>query len=462
MPFTPPYPKPLTRTGGRTFYRLKAFLEARRCSIASLLDRSYSMRMGEIWMPFRRFFMVCEPSLIEQVLIADADKFPKSLIVEEMLGILMKDSIIATNGELWQRQRRMMNPAFEQARIKVVFDLMRGAVDDSIARIDRRLAEPEQAIDLELTHVTADIIFRTIFSRPLTGDESETMFRAFTVFQEMAFAHGMLRTAGLPKFFTLPRQWKARRAARVIRGILDPLVKARYDSHMRGEGKGEQDILASMIAIADPETGQRFSLDELCSQVVMLFLAGHETSAASLAFTLYLIAMEPAAQERMSQESIAVLADRPAQFTDMKRLDFIRDVFREALRLYPPMAFMPREAACPMQMRDKDIKPGDIVNVSPWLMHRHRRFWKEPDVFDPGRFADPASVESQRCAYLPFSQGRRVCLGAAFAMQESTLILAMLLRRYRFEPVPGFVPKPVGRLTVRSENGIRLRVMRRA
>ena len=145
----------------------------------------------------------------------------------------------------------------------------------------------------------------------------------------------------------------------------------------------------------------------------------------------------------------------------MRKLKFTRNVFSETLRLYPPIAFLPRDAACPMTMRSKKIRKGAVVNPSPWLLQRHRRYWDRPDEFDPDRFDRNSSLESLRSCYIPFSKGPRVCIGASFAQQEAILIIDSRMRRYRFDPVPGFEPKPAGRLTVRSTNGIKLRVVKR-
>jgi cytochrome P450 len=444
----------------KLLFRPQKFLRSRHCSLASLMDVSYSMHMGEVGLPHKRIYIANQPDLVQRILVDEAENFPKSGIIADMLDLLMGDSIFVSNGAVWKRQRRMMNPAFEAARIKIVFDLMMQAVDALVARIDA-LAGGEVAIDVEMTHVTADIIFRTIFSKPLTAEEARLIYDAFIRFQETAFAHGMTRTVGFPSLFTYFRQRRAKVAAADIRGVLDPLVKARYDSFHKGEPQSHQDILQALIAIKDAETGTHFDLRELCEQVSMLFLAGHETSASALSWALYLLAMDQEVQERLHRETIAVLGSRPPQFSDMKKLSFTRNVFSEALRLYPPVAFLPRSAACPVHMRDKDIKAGSMITVSPWLIQRHRRYWREPDSFDPGRFDRDDTVEAQRTAYLPFSKGARVCLGAAFALQEGTLILANLARRFKFDPVPGFVPKPIGRLTVRSENGIRLIVWKR-
>ncbi len=194
----------------------------------------------------------------------------------------------------------------------------------------------------------------------------------------------------------------------------------------------------------------------------MLFLAGHETSATALAWSLYLMASCPHIQERVHAEAAAVYGARTPQFADMRRLPLTRDVFRESMRLYPPVAFLARDAIQTEKMLTRTVEPGSVVFVSPWLMHRHATHWDRPDAFDPDRFETPGGQEALKCAYLPFSMGPRVCAGAAFALQEAVLLLSVLAQRYRFLPTPGHVPEPVARLTLRSANGIPLIVEKRS
>jgi len=156
-----------------------------------------------------------------------------------------------------------------------------------------------------------------------------------------------------------------------------------------------------------------------------------------------------------------VLGDRAPVYDDIRNLKFVRNVFQETLRLYPPVGFLPRQASKCEHMRGKEVKPGDMMVVSPWLMHRNPNYWDNPDGFDPDRYDDGACKESLRNAYFPFSLGPRICTGAGFAKQEAMIVLSSLIRNYRFEAVPEHVPVPIGRLTVCSENGIRLRVFRR-
>jgi cytochrome P450 len=425
-----------------------------------LYDRSYSMHLGEVWTPSRRCYFVNQPDLVNRVLVKESDRYPKSVAMGSMLEFLMGTGVFVSNGALWRKQRRMLNPAFDQARIRDVFPLMRIATEDMAERLRRHGDGEVLAIDEETTHVTADIIFRTIYSRPLRSEESRRIFRAFGRFQELAYAQGVWNMAGVPHWLS-PGRLFARRQANVIRGLLERAVQNRLDELASDAKIERRDILASLLETKDPESGEKFTRKDLVDQISVLFLAGHETSASVLAWALYLIAKQPDIQARLHAESVAAFGDRQPEFADMKKLRLARDVFRETLRLYPPVSFMSRDATETVKMRDKTVKPGEMIFVSPWLIQRNTRLWDRPDVFDPDRFSDPASKESQRCAYLPFSAGPRVCLGASFAMQEGMLILAYLARHFRFEPVEGHTPRPIARLTLRSENGIRLHVFKR-
>jgi cytochrome P450 len=195
----------------------------------------------------------------------------------------------------------------------------------------------------------------------------------------------------------------------------------------------------------------------MVDQVAIFFLAGHETSASALAWTLYLLAMYPDWQEKVAEEAARELEPEKIYFSTLKRLKIARDVFREALRLYPPVPMMVREATKCEHFRDRDVTPGAQIVLSPWHLHRHDRIWERPDEFDPARFATPNGRKGLREAYMPFSEGPRVCTGSGFAMAEGPLLLAMLVRAFRFELVEGKPAMPVAHLTVRGKDGIWLR-----
>jgi cytochrome P450 len=456
--FCPVYPKPLKSKASM----LLMFFGKRRSWLDGLYERSYGMKMGEIKLPGLALYMVNEPPLVRRVLVEQAAKFPKHTLLGKLLKPLLGESIFTTNGEQWQRQRAMMDQSFAQTRLKLVFPLMKAAASAMQERLDRLPDGAAYDVDVEMTHVTADIIFRTILSQTLSGASAHKIFDAFTRFQELA-----PRIVN-PVLFKLPRlfaPWLAIRrsnaAAGEIRAHLEGFIRPRYEAHNQGNPGAHQDILASLLDAVDPQTGRGFSFDELVDQVAMLFLAGHETSASALAWSLYLIAMSPEIQERMHDEAVAVLGGKDPDYSDIKQMSLIWNVFRETLRLYPPVGFFARQATETQPMRDKTIHAGASVVIAPWLIHRHRDLWERPDEFDPDRYNTDSARESLKCAYLPFGLGPRVCMGATFALQEAGLILATLVKRYRFEPLPDHQPQPVGRLTIRSDNGIRVRILKR-
>jgi cytochrome P450 len=334
---------------------------------------------------------------------------------------------------------------------------MREAADESVAKLLAAGRRGPVRVDQEVTLFAADVIFRTIFSEPVPPKTADRIIRAFERFQRLAYPHGMAKQLHIP-MAVMPGALIKALAARSIRQAL----KAPLDRRLRAIAAGEEtptgDIAASLIAGTDPVTGKRFGQRQLLEEVSMFFLAGHETSAAALGWSLYLLATHPQVQDRVLAEVRETVGERPLEFSDIKRLVLTRNVFREAMRLYPPVAVITRDAARCEHMADRDIEPDSLIFVTPWIMHRQARFWNNPNSFDPDRFEDETVKPAIRDAYMPFSMGPRVCPGAAFALQEGALLLAMAVRAARFEPAPGHRPAPIARLTLRSANGVLLKV----
>lgn len=456
--FCPAYPPPR----GKLASLWGLFLGARHSWLHVLSARAYQMQMGEVHLPGVDLYMVNDPAEVRRVMADESAQFPKSALLADALRPLLGDSIFTTNGTQWRRQRDMMNPAFAQARLEASFPVMAAATEALVQRLHAIAQAGEEVdIEIEMTHVTADIIFRTIFSEPLTGADAHRVFEAFARYQALAPKLLMPALFGL-RWMAWP--WNARRSRRAaaeIRTLLEGLIRPRHQAWLAGERGARQDILGAFLAARDATSGEPFTFDELVDQVAMLFLAGHETSASSLGWACHLLANAPDVQRRMHAEAVATMGTKPPQQPQMKDMPLIRNVFRETLRLFPPVGFIARESSQRCPMRDKQVPQGASVVVSPWLIHRHRQQWPAPDAFDPDRFAREDSRDALRDAYLPFGMGPRVCLGAAFALQEATLILACLVRSFTLAPLPGHTPMPVGRLTVRSENGVRLRIARR-
>lgn len=455
-PFVPPYPEP--HKGKLSL--LARFLFARRNVLELLRERNYRMKLGHFRIPGLDLFVVNEPSLIRRILIEEAERYPKSETLRRTLEPAIGNGFFISTGAEWKRQRRMIDPAFDVRRLEELFPLMLDAVHAMEQRLDAVPAGAEIDAEVEMTHVTADVISRTLCSIPFDRADVAGMFGAFTRYQAAAPAYGLFRAFSLPVGWT-PTGRRIRRAAADIRHIVEALVRPRYDARRRGETGRHHDVLEALLEARDPETGTGFTFDELVQQLIVLFIAGHETTASLLAWALYIIANCEHVQERLNREAVDVLDGRDPEFSDLRKLKFTRDVVRECLRLYPTVGFIIRDATEPAEFRGHQVPAGATVVVSPWIVHRHREMWDRPDEFDPDRFHTESAKASLKCAYLPFSFGPRVCIGAGFAMQEATLIIACLARRYKLGPVAGHRPQAASRLTVRSLNGVRVTISRR-
>jgi cytochrome P450 len=420
--------------------------------------------MGRVRMPRMELFMPNEPNFIKQVMVTDAKKFPKHHVIEELLKPLLGESIFTTNGQIWETQREMMDPAFVHTRLEKVFPLMNDAIQEMVARISKYKEDEAIDIDVDMTHITADIIFRTIMSTKINADEAEKIYTAFNKFQEITQRIMVFRAYMLPTYFM---QKKSLREAEKIRGILSPIIKARYDEFYSDNRKSYDDILDSLLNAKHEKTGKVFGYEELVDHISMLFLAGHETSASALTWSLYLLASCPDIQKQLHDEINQLTNGGAIEFAHIRKLDFTKNVFNEALRLYPPVGFFLREATETTCVFNKMIKAGSAVMVSPWLLHRNRKQWIEPDAFAPERF-DPKNQMHEQCkeaiknAYIPFGAGPRICIGKGFALQESAMVLANLIKNFEFKMKPGHIPEATGRVTVRAENGVKLLITKRA
>ncbi len=440
-------PKPEPRADRVSLWRyLRLF---RRDILSAQPARLYRAWMAEFRTPFFRSFLINQPDLLTRVLKERPDDFPKSDRIGEGLRPLLGESVFLTNGETWKRQRRIIDPAFEGGRLRDTFPAMWDAGKAACARIQPGEVEVEE----QMSHAAADVIFRTLFSIPIENDIASQVFTQFRDYQRTQPILNLAAFLPLPRLLPRGHRRKTKATAKAIRGLITRLTTQRMAEIEAGTAP--DDLATKIMTTPDPQTGETFSTAEMVDQVAIFFLAGHETSASALAWTLYLMALYPDWQERLAEEAQAL--ENP-EFSNVSKLKLSRDVFREALRLYPPVPMMVRQAACPERFRDRDVPKGAQIVVSPWHLHRHERLWDNPDGFDPARWQTENGRKCLREAYMPFSAGPRVCTGAGFAMVEGPLLLSMLLRRFRFERIDGQDPVPVAFLTVRAKDGIRLRV----
>lgn len=453
MPFTPP--KPDARPENLSLWA--RFRLARKDVFASQPAKLYRAWMAEQRALFYKSFLINQPELLKTILKDRPDDFPKSGIIADSLKQLLGNSVFVTNGETWKRQRRIIDPAFEGGRLRDTFPAMSAAGQEAVARLKPRIGE-EVEIEFETSHAAADVIFRTLFSIPITNDNARAVFDAFRIYQRSQPLLNLTALVRAPSWVPRIRGRAGQAAAGEIRSLLVEMTSRRAAEIKNGTAP--DDLATKIMTTVDPVTSEGFDTDEMVDQVAIFFLAGHETSASALAWTLYMLARDEDVQRRAAEEALAAWEENP-DFSDLRRLPFVRDVFREALRLYPPVPMMVREASKPERFRDRDVPKGSLCILSPWHLHRHERLWPDPDLFDPDRWSRDENKPLAGDAYMPFSAGPRACPGAGFAMAEGVLLLALLLRSFRFEAIESKVPKPVTHLTVRSENGIFLKVLAR-
>jgi cytochrome P450 len=418
-------------------------------------DRLYGAWMAEFRTPFFRSYLANDPTLIRTILNDRPRDFPKSDRIGEGLRPLLGESVFLTNGPKWDHQRRIIDPAFERGRLSQSLPAMWDAGQAMVTRVlDQIGTGTEIEIEEIASHAAADVIFRTLFSIPIEDKIAAQVFHEFRTYQRSQPILNLAAFVPLPRWFPRFHRAETKRAAERIRALITQLVDARRDAIAKGTAP--DDLATRIMTTPDPETGQCFSAAEMVDQVAIFFLAGHETSASALSWALYCCAAAPEWQTRIAEEAEALSDPK-----DVKRLTTSRDVFRETLRLYPPVPMMVRETTKPESFRKRAIPKAAQLVLSPWHLHRHTKLWTDPDTFDPARWQSEQTRQSARDAYMPFSAGPRVCPGAGFAMAEGPLLLSMLLRAIAITPVTGKTPQPVAHLTVRARDGIWLRAQPR-
>jgi len=420
----------------------------RRDVLSANPARLYRAKMAEFRTPFFTSYLVNEPALWKLVINERPQDFPKSERMRAGLEPVMGNSVFQANGAEWERQRRIIDPAFEGGRLRDSFPAILAAAQAAVARLGQG---GRVEVEERMSHAAADVIFRALFSVPIGDSAASAVFHAFRAHQA---TQPLLNLAGflpLPRWFPRFHRRATLKTARLIRALITTMCERRATEI--AAGTAPDDLATKIMTTADPLTGQRFDTGEMVDQVATFFLAGHETSASALAWTLYLIALDPELQTRLATEAEDVLGDTPG-FGAVSRLKLARDVFREALRLYPPLPMLVRQSARPECFRGRDVNPGAQVVVSPWYLGRHENLWDDPDAFCPARWQTPEGRASARDGFIPFSAGPRACTGAGFAMIEGPLMLSMLAQRFTFAPVVGHEPVPVAFLTVRARDGI--------
>jgi cytochrome P450 len=452
--YRPPAPTPI----GPVMALMRSLVAGDRDLLALIPKQAYHSSVAPLGYSRRKIILVNDPAAIRRVMIEEVQNFPKSDLMVGSLSPLINDGLFISAGETWTRQRAMVDPAFSHMRVNRAFDAMVGAVADIEARWDI-LSEKGNPLSLEreMSHLTADIITRTIFSQKLENTVAFEFFDAWASFQD-SVATIDLKSLILGKAWTsMVQPPLAQEAAMVIRSHLGHLV----DQRMEPGTPKRADIVGDLIAARDPVTGTGFNREEIIDQVGVFFLAGHETTASALTWAFFILSQQPEMVQRLRDEVKNAAGSGEISFVVTKRLATVRNVFRESLRLYPPLGFIPRVSLYDTMIQGVPTPRGAMVMISPWIIHRHEGLWEAADRFDPDRFMPDREQTQPPGAYIPFGLGPRICIGAAFATVEAVLILSRLIRRYDFETSNPQKVRPISHLATRPAGEIEMHVVRR-
>jgi cytochrome P450 len=470
-------------SGGGLLGHLQEFRD-RPLDLLRRLNREQG-ELGRLRFASVSVLVVNTPALVHELLVEKHAHFQKSRVLRAGLYPLAGDGLFTSEGELWRRQRKLMAPIFQARRIA---DFDACMVDCAELVIDR-WAEGDTLDALhETTAIAMNVASRALFGIDISA-EGDELGQALTVALEwvahvvtsLPFAVQIELAEGIHKAGSHLPDALSSAAERIVEQLEHPIMwptaknremqaaletlearVAKMIAERRADPQPRRDLL-SLLLHAHEETGDAAMSDrQLRDEILTLFVAGHETTATALAWSLYLLSRHPEVRDAVEREAADVLGDRRPTAADLPRLELATRVFKEALRMYPPVPVYERQATQPVEIGGLALDDGDYVAVLPWALHHREALWPEPDRFDPDRFLPEAEAARARYAWVPFGAGPRVCIGSHFALQEGPLVLAMIARRARLELVDGreIEPDPHS-ATLRPRGGVPVRVTRR-
>jgi len=450
LPLVPPMPTPAARPPSF----LRVLLRGRGDLLSLFPEEAYRRQVMSFRMPGRLLLVVNHPEVVREVFVNRHETYQrKSRFMEQALAPVIGDSLFINHGAVWAERRAAIGPELHPSKLDRFFPLFLRAAEEMAEDLARAAPGP---VDLSAAFAaaTARVVMLALFGE--TGSRREdaaALASAFAAYQAAAENLDLLHMLGLPAWFPSPQGRTARRQAAAIRCLIARLLA--------GVPPGAGPPLLEAVRGARRADGSPLleGGEVLVNEIGMLLLAGSETAANTLTWTLYLMARHPETERRVREE-LASLPAAPGPDA-LAPLVFTRAVLQEAMRLYPPVAVLSRQALAADRIRRWSLRPGDTVMCVPWLLHRHADWWEHPHAFLPERFLPEAARRQPKFTYMPFGLGPRVCAGAAFGMAEMQVFLGVLLRRFAFSVPEGFTPRPFCRLTLRPAGGMPLRVATR-
>jgi len=426
----------------------------RRNFLAMWEEIAFELEFSHATMFMRETFLCNCPDAVQFAFSQKNASFErKAPQMRYALEPLLGDGLFISDGETWRKRRRMIAPIVHVSRLAAFAPIMVEAAEEVRDRWSKQEGETIDVL-MESATLTAEIICRTLFGRKLGHAHARQIVESFSDYQRVIGQIDLLSLLGLPDWF--PR-WYSRAIRRSVRRIHEVLENV-IENYRAQKKSDENSVIEQLLNARDPETNEPLDPEALRNEIAVLFMAGHETTANSLTWVWYLLSQAPKAEANLHAELDSVLGGRSPVLADLPKLAYTRAVFDEALRLYPPVPILPREALRDEEFRGMRIPKGSLLFVVPWLLHRHKRLWEKPDHFIPERFLPENSASISKFAYVPFSIGPRICAGMSFGQTEAMLCLATLAQKFEFQLKSGHDVQPVCRLTLRPEGGLPMSV----
>jgi cytochrome P450 len=410
-------------------------------------------------LPVGHALLVHEPNAIRRVLLDNAANYRKDRLQRRVLSAGLNEGLLSAEGEQWRLQRRVIAPIFARKTVMDFTPAMMGAADVLIKRWSGLGDDATIDVAAEMARVTLEVVERTIFSDGF-GSDAEDIRTAMVTYFNTIGKISPLDLLGVPDFVPRLSRLLVRSTLEFFEAEVDRVISARRRILAEQPDQAPNDLLTHLLEALDRGSEDRITESGVRSNILTFIAAGHETTANALSWSMFLLSQSREWRERVQAEADRELAGPIPGIAD--RLVETRAVIEEAIRLYPPIAAISRVALGEDNLNGERVRPGSLIVISPYVLHRHRLLWDSPDTFDPQRFLGSARAEIDRFAYLPFGTGPRKCIGSTFALQEATLVLAMIAKYFSFRLKPGHAVWPTLQVTLRPANGLPMIVRRRS
>ena len=424
-------------------------LRSRVLAFFSELSEKYG-DIATIRFSIRKVLFINHPDYIYHVLQENNRNYTKSLRYEQ-LKHLLGNGLLTSEGEYWLRQRRMIQPAFHKQKLQLLASDMVLCTRNMMEQWETRFIGKEFNFSAEMMSLTLQIVGKTLLDSDVKSDAKNVGEALTYLIRAVNFR---TRTPVLlPIWVPTPHHIRIKKSIKTINSVLEKIFNSR-----RSNPRDRYDLLSMLMETKYEDTGEHMGNQQLRDEVMTLFVAGHETTANALSWTMELLMRHPEVMQKCRGELATVLNGREPEASDLHSLPYLTMVIEESMRLYPPAWIIGRKTIGPDRIGAFEIRPGQNILICPYVLHRDKRYWEEPEKFIPERFTAENIRKRPKNVYLPFGGGPRMCIGNNFAIMELQLVLAMLLQRYRMEPVPGKEAIPEALITLRPDGGVWMKI----